>query len=161
MKKLLRHYNILWAILGLFLAPVCHAQTTPMPITQVDSCMVQEAKPILILLATDWCKYCQMQKSHLLKNKDFQTKVDLFYYVEFDAESKGKVRFHGQDYVFKATNTSSGVHELALALNGPGQLSFPTWILLDKEYQVLFRYQGVLSSRQLEKLLEAIEEVKE
>ena len=160
-KKIYKHYNIRCTILGLLLVSAGYAQTTPIPIGQVDCCMAQEAKPILILLSTDWCKYCRMQKNQLLKNKNFQAKMDQFYYVEFDAESKGKVRFHRQEYVFKPTALSSGTHELAVALNGPGQLSFPTWILLDKEYRVLFRYQGVLSSRQLEKLLEAIEEVKE
>ena len=156
-KKVYIYCKILGIVLGLFLAPVCQAQMQPITISQIDSCMAQEAKPILMLLSTDWCKYCQMQKNQLRKNKDFQKKADLFYYVEFDAESKNSVRFNGQDYLFKATGISTGIHELAVALNGGGHPGFPTWILLDGNYQVLFRYKGVLLPQQIQTLLESIE----
>ena len=144
---------------GLFLAIICQAQTKAIGISELDSCMTVDSKPILVLLSTDWCKYCQMQKNQLLKNKDFQNAGDLFYYVLFDAESKEKVRLHGQDYSFKPTGVSTGVHELAIALNGSDKLAFPTWVLLDKNYQVLFRHQGVLAPKQLAGLFRTMQEL--
>lgn len=140
----------------LFLSGPLIAQVHPLVIDKVDSVMAVSAKPLLILLSTDWCTYCQMQKKQLQKNRDFQEQGDLFHYIEFDAESKKTVRFKGIDYTFKPTGASTGIHLLALALNGPERISFPTWVLLDKDYQVLFRHRGVLSSKQMQELLQAI-----
>jgi|SRR5690606_3129451 len=155
MKKFVKYFNAL-CIVGLFLAPMCYAQTQSIAIAQLDSCMAAEPKPVLLLLSTDWCKYCQMQKSQLRKNKDFQHASDWFYYVPFDAESKENVSLRGQEYSFKPTGISTGMHELAVALNGSKQLSFPTWIILDKNYQLLFRHQGVLSNKQLSEVITII-----
>jgi len=55
--------------------------------------MLSLAKPLLILISTAWRKYRQMQKSQLLKNKDFQSKADRFYYIAFNAESKEDISF--------------------------------------------------------------------
>src|SRR5690606_6956548 len=106
--------------------------------------------------STDWCKYCQMQKNQLRKNKDFLAQDGLFYYIEFDAESKEKVTLRGKAYAFKPTGVSTGVHELAIAMNGSEQLAFPTWIVLDEEFQLLFRHAGVLSRQQLSDLFRTI-----
>ena len=147
--------TVLLAVIGLF-SSFCKAQVNPVDIAQVDSLMEQQAKPILILLSTDWCQYCQMQKNQIQKNKDFAVSTNSFYYVAFDAESKDKVSFQGKDYAFKPTGKNIGTNELARALNGPGTLAFPTWVLLDKNYQTLFRHGGVLAPIQLKELLDAI-----
>jgi thioredoxin-related protein len=133
------------------------AQVQPLPIEKTDSIMARSPKPLLILLSTEWCKYCQMQKVQLSKNKDFQAQKKLFHFIEFDAESKKTINFQGKSYTFKPTGISTGTHELAIALNGPDQLSFPTWVLLDTDYQVLFRHNGILTYQQMEKLLKAIQ----
>lgn len=132
------------------------AQHQAVNITEVDSLMEQQAKPILFLLSTDWCTYCQMQQHQLQKNPDFAKHGDLFYFVIFDAESKADISFRGQPYSFRPTGKNTGTHELARALNGPGTLAFPTWVLLDQQYRVLFRHGGVLTAKQLKKLLDAI-----
>lgn len=150
-----KRYIVWLGMMGLFTS-FCNAQINPVDIEKVDSLMAQQAKPILILLSTDWCQYCRMQKKQLRKNKDFAKKADLFYYVEFDAESKGEISFQGRGYTFKPTGKNTGTHELARTLNGPGTLAFPTWVLLDKNYQVLFRHGGVLTPNQLKELLDAI-----
>ncbi|MGO3807684.1 MAG: hypothetical protein ACTJHT_15510, partial [Sphingobacterium sp.] len=51
------------------LGGIATAQTESFAIEDVDSIMQTKQKPILILLSTDWCKYCQMQKNQLAKNK--------------------------------------------------------------------------------------------
>lgn len=151
-----KHRYILLISIGLFLSVICRAQLAPADISKVDTLMAQEAKPILVLLSTDWCQYCQMQKNQIRKNKDFAAKANLFYYVEFNAESKENVWFQGKAYTFKPTGVNTGTHALARALNGPGTLAFPTWILLDRNYQVLFRHGGVLTPDQLKELLEVV-----
>ncbi|TDQ75743.1 thioredoxin family protein [Sphingobacterium yanglingense] len=150
---------ILLTVSGLLTVVISHAQTKPTSITKVDSLLANEPKPVLILLSTDWCQYCQMQKQQVLKNKKFMEKSNLFYYVEFDAESKQTIRFQEKDYAYKPTGANIGTHELALTLNGPHKLAYPTWILLDKDYQVVFRHGGVLPPAQLEELLDTLEKV--
>lgn len=129
------------------------AQIKPLSIQKIDSMMAVTAKPVLILLSTDWCKYCQMQKSQIGNNKDFANKASQFYYVELDVEGKQPINFNGQTYKAKSNDVSKGIHELAVALNGSERMSFPTWVVLNKKYEVLFRYNGVLSAKQLDELL--------
>lgn len=119
--------------------------------------MNEQAKPLIILLSTEWCKYCLMQKKQLQENKDFIRRADDFYYTEFNAESEGEVTFHNQNYNFKASGSLIGIHELAVALNGSELISFPTWVLLNKDYKVLFRYNGVLNKEQVKALMKAID----
>lgn len=154
--RLRKYRSTLLIAAGLFTSFICDAQINPVNIAKVDSLMKQKAKPLLVLLSTDWCQYCRMQKNQIQKNDDFAAKANVFYYIEFDAESKTNVLFQGRKYVFKPTGKNTGTHELAHALNGPGTLAFPTWILLDRNYQVLFRHGGVLSPDQLKELLAVI-----
>ncbi|MBD1423288.1 thioredoxin family protein [Sphingobacterium chuzhouense] len=151
--------SILLVVTSLFMSVICQAQIEPSVISKIDSLMAMESKPVLILLSTDWCQYCRMQKNQIRKNEDFLEKADLFYYVEFDAESDETISFQGKDYAFKPTGKNTGTHELARALNGPGTLAFPTWVLLDRNYQVLFRHGGVLPPDQLGELLNAIGDI--
>ena len=73
----------------------CLAQIKLTDIGRVDSAMNATKKPLVMLLSTGWCSYCQMQKAQLRKNKDFIKAANHFYYVEFDAESDKNVHFHG------------------------------------------------------------------
>ncbi|RZF57969.1 thioredoxin family protein [Sphingobacterium corticibacterium] len=140
------------------LGGIATAQTESFAIEDIDSIMQTQKKPILILLSTDWCKYCQMQKGQLAKNKDFQKQADNFYYIVFNAERKHSIVFNQKTFQHKATGLSSGIHELAIALSGSENITFPTWVLLDSRYQVLFRYSGVLKPLEIRELLKAIEE---
>lgn len=142
-------------ILTIFLSSGTAAQISPLAIDKVDSVMAQEARPILILLSTDWCKYCNMQKYQVQKNRNFRDKSSNFYYVEFDAESEQKIPFQQRDFEF---SSSARTHELAIALNGTSKISFPTWVLLDTAYQVLYKHNGVLTPKHLDKLLQDMEE---
>ncbi len=135
------------------------AQANSLPASRLDSSMQASARPVLMLLSTDWCRYCRMQKYQLLRNKNFSEQENLFYYVEFNAESKEEVIFQGRRYGYKATGISTGIHELAMAVNGSETISFPTWILLDKNSRVIFRYNGVLEPGQMKSLLTVIEEM--
>ncbi|WP_144243383.1 thioredoxin family protein [Sphingobacterium sp. ML3W] len=144
-------------LMVLLLGSIVTAQTKSYTIEDIDSVMLVEKKPILILLSTDWCKYCQMQKKQLEKNKVFLKQTDNFYYVIFNAERKDSIVFHNESFQYKPKGLSSGIHELALALNGSENIAFPTWIMLDSNYQVVLRNSGMLRSVQIQELLEAIE----
>lgn len=157
MENYLSHIRALLLISILFVTGSSLSQIKSISIAHVDSLLTSEPKPLLILLSTDWCQYCQMQKQQVRKNKTFKEKSNLFYYVEFDAESKQTIRFDEKDYTYKPTGANIGTHELALALNGPHRLAYPTWVLLDQNYQVIFRHAGVLPRAQLEELLDTLD----
>ena len=129
------------------------AQIKPIPIAQLDSLMAADPKPILLLISTEWCQYCAMQKQQIQKNKQFAEHHHQFYFVDFNAESRDKVVFQGREYKFIPRGINLGTHELATALNGSEQISYPTWILLDAAYNPLFRQPGLLRPSQLNELL--------
>lgn len=138
-------------------AAYASAQIIPVPIAKVDSLMKTEPKPILLLISTDWCQYCAMQKQQIQKNKQFAEQHHQFYFVDFNAESRDKVVFQGREYKFIPRGINLGTHELAIALNGSDQISYPTWILLDAAYNPLFRQPGLLNPAQLNQLLLVME----
>lgn len=133
-----------------------HAQIISNPIETIDSLMTRQSKPILVLLSTDWCQYCAMQQQQIHKNKNFIKHSNEFYFVEFNAESKDKIQFQGKEYVYKPTGINIGTHELAFALNGSNKTSYPTWVLLDQQYQPIFRHNGLLNPQQIDEFLYAM-----
>ncbi len=124
-------------------------------ITQLDSAMAVNPKPVVMLLSTEWCKYCKMQKAMLQNDKSLLT--GSVYFIEFDAESKGDITFNGKKYSYKPNGLNTGVHELAvfLASQKDKVMSYPTWMVLDENYTVVYRYSGVMQADGLKELFEA------
>lgn len=154
-----RSFLLILAVIYMLSEPSLYAQIKPVQITKIDSLQKIEAKPMLILLSTDWCQYCQMQKIQLRKNKTFIQNARLFHYVEFDATDKNEITFNNLNYVYKPTGTNVGYHELAQYLNGNGQLSFPTWVILNKNYEIIFRNKGVLLPKDIAKITEVLKQI--
>lgn len=160
--ELLKNITILFLTGVLFhLGGTVSAQVMPVSIEYTDSLMKAEPKPILLLLSTDWCKYCQLQKHQLQKNEAFQAQSADFYYIEFDAESKKQLVFNQQLFKFRPAGTTTGIHELAVALNESERIAYPTWVLLDSNYDVLLKYGGVMNKKQVTELLIAMKSIQE
>jgi len=151
--------RVLIIALCLLAGKFCHAQMNGVDMAKVDSLMSNQAKPLLILLSTDWCTYCQMQKAQLRKDKTFTRQMNNFYYVEWNAESRKTIYFNKHWYHFKASSATTGIHELALSLNGSERIAYPTWVLLNMRYEVLFRHSGVLMPQQIHQLLKVIDKI--
>src|SRR5690606_39913729 len=98
------------------------------------------------------------RRRHTRFSRDWSSDVCSSDLVEFDAETKDRIQFNGQQYVFKPTGNKTGIHELAVALNGEGTIAFPTWVLLDQEFNPLFRHKGALAPSQIQELIVAIEQ---
>jgi thioredoxin-related protein len=127
------------------------------PIAALADSIKAQAKPVLILLTTDWCKYCKIQKVQLEKNHDFQAARNNFYFVEFNAETQDSILFNEKVYHYKSSGLSTGIHELAVELGNQKQgISYPLWIILDKDYQILLRRNGLLSGQQIQEIVKAI-----
>lgn len=137
----------IWALLTSLRAG---GQTPPLDFRVLQDSMNVQPKPVLLLLSTDWCVYCKMQKFQIRRNKKFMKSSHYFYYAELNAESKEPLKFRGKIYRFLPNGTSSGVHELAVALGKHnGTLAYPTWVVMDKDLNILYRHSGVLDKKDL------------
>lgn len=133
------------------------AQTRPLDFKNLQDSMTVQPKPVLLLLSTDWCVYCKMQKFQIRRNKKFQKNSAHFYYAEINAEAKEPLKFKGRTYRFLPNGKSSGVHELAVALGKHnGTLAYPTWVIMDKDLNILYRHSWVLAKQDLQLLTESL-----
>ncbi len=119
-----------------------------------------EPKLIFIDLYTDWCGWCKVMDRTTFADTVIANYMNKnFYAVKFNAEGKDPVKFYGpmQRYdslkkervtvmdtvVFKHEPTAgrNGTHTLAMALTD-GQLSYPTFVILDNNFQRLDIIKG-------------------
>ena len=74
----------------------------------------EDARPTLVFLYTDWCRFCAAMKQTTFKDQEV---VDLLneqlYYVPFNGESKEEVVFLGRSFNYTATGAKTGIHQLA------------------------------------------------
>ena len=125
-------------------------------INEIDSLLRIQPKPILVLLSTDWCSYCKVQKQLVQRNEKFKAKGSTFYYVEFDAESTDDIIFNGKMFKTSSKKNRKQPHELTFYLLENSKPIYPTWLLLDSGYNVLFKHQGFLKPKFLDELVEKI-----
>ena len=136
---------------------VVNGQARPLGFKYLQDSMRVQPKPVLLLLSTDWCVYCRMQKFQIQRNKKFQKNSSHFYYAELDAESKEPLKFRGRTYRFLPNGESSGVHELAVVLGKHnGTLAYPTWVVMDKDLKIRYRHSGMLNKQNLQLLTETL-----
>ncbi|MDZ4808924.1 MAG: thioredoxin family protein [Bacteroidota bacterium] len=124
----------------------------PISLDQLRDSMTIHPKPILLRITTDWCVYCKLQDAQLAKDDSIEKLLrSYFYFTELDAESKEPVFFNGITYNYQSTNR---VHELAEKLGSEnGQIAYPVMIVLDRNYNLLYRNQGMLTAKVLYQLL--------
>lgn len=144
-------------LLAVFASAPASAQLKAVPIGELTDSMRLHPKPALILITTDWCTYCRMQEAQLKKNREFQDASSYLYFSEFDAEAKETLVFNDTTYQFKSTGVSTGSHELAFALGSiNNRLAFPTWVLLNENFEVILKFPGVIKADELSMLLETV-----
>jgi thioredoxin-related protein len=131
----------------------------PLSFSALQDSMIKKPKPILIKIYTDWCVYCKMQDQQLKKSDSLKNIINKnFYFAELDAETTDSIYFNGKGYGYKAGGISAGINELAEILGKQnGQLTYPAIIILNSEYQILYRLQGLINNVQLIQLLHTIQ----
>ncbi len=124
------------------------------PIEQLDSLQKISPRPVVFYFHTDWCAYCAMQSKQIAK--DIQLKELLnkyFYFVNFNAESKSTFYLNNKSY------TTHKQYKYALHgivehfLGKENEIGYPAWVITDKNYISLFRYQGLLNRKKLKDIL--------
>lgn len=102
-----------------------------------------KAKPILIDVYTDWCKWCKVMDESTYQDPEMIQYINQnFYAVKLNAEQKEAITFKGQRYKYMQTGRR-GLNTIIVELlsNRP---SYPSIVLLDEnldQKMVLKGYQ--------------------
>ncbi|MFZ4861090.1 thioredoxin family protein [Sphingobacterium sp. Mn56C] len=124
-------------------------------VNDLDSLIQKHPKPVLMVLGTEWCSYCSMQKNIIQKLlQSDTTAANRLYYVPFNAEIKDAVQFLGQTFTYTATGKDKGVHAFARFLNRNAPISYPTLVLLDPKGNVIYRHPGLVTKDQMRIILD-------
>lgn len=101
----------------------------------------KEPKMWFIDMYTDWCGWCKRMDATTFKDSLIIEEINANYYaVKFDAEQKEDIVIGDSTYSF-VPGGRNGYHELAAQLMN-GRLSYPTYVFLTAEKQVLTAVPG-------------------
>jgi len=122
---------------------------------KVDSLLTDTPRSIAVFIHTDWCRYCKSMEQTTLRDAEVvQSLNDNYYYVSFNAESRESIHFHGNTFAFEPRSRNTGTHELAKALGTvDGSLLYPTFVILNPEYEIVFQHDGFMSAKQMRRVL--------
>ncbi|MHC5202301.1 thioredoxin family protein [Myroides sp. LJL119] len=121
----------------------------------IEQKMQNQPRYLWVFIHTNWCNYCT-----LMQNKAFKDSLvvslldDYFYFISLDAQDQTTIELQQVEYVFKPKGLNSGIHQLAETLN-PNQI-YPSLILLDDKFQIVYSLQGYITVKKLQETLNSI-----
>jgi len=102
----------------------------------------KEQKKIFVDLYTDWCGWCKrMDKTTMTDPFIIEYLNSNFYPVKFNAEQKESIQFKGKVFKLRERKGKRDYHELAAHISR-NQLSYPTFIFLNEEAEVIQPVKG-------------------
>ena len=145
---------LIWSI-TLFLPCILIAQVKPIIFEELENV---EARPVLVMIMTKWCKYCHAMKNNILKNKEVSELITNKYHLLFlDAEERRDIRFNGRIFKYIPSGSNTGINELAIELGMiRGQISYPSISILDEKKNVIYQKDGYLKAKELTFFLKSI-----
>jgi thioredoxin-related protein len=119
--------------------------------SEVEKLQLQNPKPIVVFIYTDWCKICHGMKKTTFNNNEVITLLnDTFYFVKLNGEEKNDIPFLGKTFVYKPTGANTGIHELANELAAKkGRIAYPTTTILNSKFEIDLQLGGYLKSEKM------------
>ena len=128
------------------------AQTlTHYQFSDLDNLMVKEPRLAAVFLHVPWCQFCRNMEHTTLRNDEVVKLLnEHYYFISFDGEQEEDVSFRGHTFHYQPTGRNTGTHELATALGTmDNALTYPTLVLLDEEYNIIFQHNAFLNSEEM------------
>ena len=108
---------------------------------------------ILMGISSQTCAVCLMQSKIIKKNLLLRERLDdNVYYLSWIMEYESELQFNGEKF-----ETGSNFVE-RYGKDEHGNLAYPIWLIFDKNYNVVYRYFGLLSAEKVGKLLNVLGE---
>lgn len=149
-----------YLILALMLtcAEQLSAQVSPVKFSDIEGLQQKEKRIVMVIIGTEWCKYCNSIKQSVLKDKKLTATLGRSFYTVFlNAEYKQDISFAGRAFKYKPTGVNTGVHELAGELGTINkQLAFPSLCFLNDKNEIIYQHAGYLAPISLASLLEKL-----
>lgn len=138
--------------------PTGFAQLKTYSFEEAEKLSKENPKPIVVFIHTSWCKYCRMMENATFKKQELISRLNAdYYFISLDAESKNDILFNNHTFKFKPTGPNTGVHELATELATiNNQVIYPTMVILDADFSILFQKHSYLDDRTLLAILDKI-----
>ena len=121
-----------------------------MTLDEVQVAMRKQPKKVYVDLYTHWCGWCKVMDKKTFSNRhviDYMN--EHFYAVKLDAEQKDSIRFLGKMYGFVPEQRAN---QFAVELVR-GQMSYPTSIFMEENFQNPQPVPGYLDVSQIEMIL--------
>lgn len=104
-------------------------------LTWEEAARANEKQPrkLFVDLYTDWCGWCKRMDATTFKEPAIVEMLNKsFYAIKLNAEQKESIMWNGEEFKW-FPGGRDGVHKLAYDLVD-GQLSYPTYVLLDPQF---------------------------
>ena len=142
----------------LLIANTNFAQLNTHTFEKAEKLSIENPKPFVIFIHTNWCKICKLMENTTFKNKDvIQNLNQNFYFISFNAEDRKEIQFHKNIFRFKPKGTNSGIHELTELLSNQ---TYPTITILNSDYSILTQIESLINAKTLHQILEKISQTK-
>lgn len=116
---------------------------------EVQEAQKKEKRKVFVDVYTDWCGWCKRMDESTFSNPEIVKYVNAnFYAVKFDAETKEEIVFMGKKYNYVAQGMR-GYNELAAEILN-GQMSYPTTVYFDEQFNLIFPVPGYLDPKTFE-----------
>lgn len=140
--------RILYALL-LYMFPIIgFAQIS---LTDFNQNFNSNPKTIIIYFYTDWCGICKIQEKQLYNRPEIMKVLnEQSYFLKINGESKEPIQFLNSQFLVE--NFSEN-HSFVRAFFEEKSISYPLWIILDKDLNVLGKYEGLIKIKEFKKLL--------
>ena len=148
----------IFVILLLFSMVCARAQTYSLTFEELELLRNKEARPIAVFIYTDWCKYCAHMKATTFRDEEVINLLNnKFYFTKLNAEQQSPITFNGFYFGYIPTGNEVGVHQLAKELGTiRDQLSYPTFVVLNPNLEIIFQYDGFMDKETMRFALEKL-----